>query len=33
MRAWGDHEAELRGWLRRRLPSHADADDQLQLIQ
>jgi RNA polymerase sigma-70 factor, ECF subfamily len=30
MRAWSDHEAELRGWLRRRLPSDADADDQLQ---
>lgn len=30
MHAWRDHEAELRGWLRRRLGSVADAEDQLQ---
>lgn len=30
MRAWRDHEAELRGWLRRRLRNDADAEDQLQ---
>jgi len=30
MRAWGDHEAELRGWLRRRLNNAHDAEDLLQ---
>ena len=30
MRAWQQHEAELRGWLRRRLGNDADADDELQ---
>lgn len=30
MRAWQRHEAELRGWMRRRLGSAADAEDQLQ---
>lgn len=30
MRAWQQHEAELRGWLRRRLGNDADAEDQLQ---
>lgn len=29
-RAWELHEAELRGWLRRRLGNDADAEDQLQ---
>jgi RNA polymerase sigma-70 factor (ECF subfamily) len=29
-RAWEQHEAELRGWLRRRLANDADAEDQLQ---
>jgi RNA polymerase sigma-70 factor, ECF subfamily len=28
--AWSAHEAELRGWLRRRLGSASDADDALQ---
>jgi RNA polymerase sigma-70 factor (ECF subfamily) len=28
--AWQRHEAELRGWLRHRLPSAADAEDVLQ---
>jgi RNA polymerase sigma-70 factor (ECF subfamily) len=30
MRAWQAHEAELRGWIRRRMDSAADADDMLQ---
>lgn len=30
MRAWREHEAELRGWLRHRLGNEADAEDQLQ---
>lgn len=30
MRAWQQHEAELRGWLRRRLGNDADAEDELQ---
>ncbi len=30
MHAWQQHEAELRGWLRRRLGNNADAEDQLQ---
>lgn len=30
MRAWHQHEAELRGWMRRRLRSPADAEDALQ---
>jgi RNA polymerase sigma-70 factor, ECF subfamily len=28
--AWQAHEGELRGWLRRRMPSTSDADDMLQ---
>ncbi len=30
MTAWSSHEPELRGWLRRRLPNPADADDLMQ---
>jgi RNA polymerase sigma-70 factor (ECF subfamily) len=30
MTAWHRHEAELRGWLRHRLGSAADAEDLLQ---
>jgi len=30
MRAWHAHEGELRGWMRRRLGSPADAEDALQ---
>lgn len=30
MRAWQQHEAELRGWLRHRLGNNADVEDQLQ---
>lgn len=30
MTAWQAHEAELRRWMRHRLPSEADADDMLQ---
>jgi RNA polymerase sigma-70 factor (ECF subfamily) len=30
MRAWRDHERELRGWLHRRLGNGSDAEDQLQ---
>ena len=30
MRAWREHEAELRAWLRHRLGNDADAEDQLQ---
>ena len=30
MTAWHQHEAELRGWLRHRLGSAADAEDLLQ---
>lgn len=30
MKAWQDHETELRRWMRHRLPSEADADDMLQ---
>ena len=30
MRAWHQHEGELRGWMRRRLGSPADAEDALQ---
>lgn len=32
MTAWHRHEAELRGWLRGRLPDRLDADDLLQEI-
>jgi RNA polymerase sigma-70 factor (ECF subfamily) len=30
MQAWHRHEGELRGWMRRRLGSPADAEDALQ---
>ncbi|MEK7438637.1 MAG: RNA polymerase sigma factor SigZ [Pseudomonadota bacterium] len=30
MTAWHEHEAELRGWLRRRMGNSAEADDLLQ---
>jgi len=30
MRAWHNNEAELRGWLRRRLGNPSDAEDALQ---
>jgi RNA polymerase sigma-70 factor (ECF subfamily) len=30
MTAWQNHEAELRRWMRHRLPSETDADDMLQ---
>lgn len=30
MTAWHEHEAELRGWLRRRLGNEVDAEDLLQ---
>lgn len=30
MQAWHQHEGELRGWMRRRLGSPADAEDALQ---
>ncbi|MBU4500069.1 MAG: sigma-70 family RNA polymerase sigma factor, partial [Gammaproteobacteria bacterium] len=30
MRAWDSHEAELRGWLQRRLNNPHDAEDLLQ---
>ena len=30
MTAWHSHEAELRGWMRRRLGNDADAEDLLQ---
>lgn len=30
MRAWREHEGELRGWLRHRLGNAADAEDLLQ---
>ncbi|HEX4943601.1 MAG TPA: sigma-70 family RNA polymerase sigma factor [Usitatibacteraceae bacterium] len=30
MRAWRQHEGELRGWLRRRLGNPVDAEDALQ---
>lgn len=30
MTAWHQHEAELRGWLRRRLGNPVDAEDHLQ---
>lgn len=30
MRAWHDHEAELRGWLRKRIGNPVDAEDALQ---
>ncbi len=30
MTAWHEHEAELRGWLRRRLGNPVDAEDLLQ---
>lgn len=30
MRAWREHEAELRGWLRHRLGDARDAEDELQ---
>lgn len=30
LRAWRLHEAEMRGWLRRRFGNDADADDVLQ---
>ncbi|ODU86952.1 MAG: RNA polymerase subunit sigma-70 [Thiobacillus sp. 65-69] len=30
MNAWGEHEAELRGWLRSRLGNAHDAEDMLQ---
>lgn len=30
MQAWGAHQAELRGWLRQRLPDTATAQDLLQ---
>jgi RNA polymerase sigma-70 factor (ECF subfamily) len=30
--AWREHEAELRGYLRRRLPAPSDADDLLQEV-
>lgn len=32
MSAWNDHEAELRGWLRRRIGNSADAEDLLQEV-
>lgn len=32
MTAWKQHEAELLSWLRRRLDSHAEADDILQNV-
>lgn len=30
MRAWADHERELRSWLRKQLRNPADAEDMLQ---
>jgi len=30
MTAWHQHEAELRGWMRRRMSNSADAEDLLQ---
>lgn len=30
LRAWHDHEGELRGWLRKRLGNPVDAEDALQ---
>lgn len=30
MHAWGEHQADLRGWLRHRLPDAATAQDLLQ---
>jgi RNA polymerase sigma-70 factor (ECF subfamily) len=30
MNAWHRHEAELKGWLLKRLPNRSDADDVLQ---
>ena len=30
MTAWHQHEAELRGWLRRRMDNSVDAEDLLQ---
>jgi RNA polymerase sigma-70 factor, ECF subfamily len=30
MTAWHEHEAELRGWLRRRMANSVDAEDVLQ---
>ena len=32
MAAWHQHEAELRGWLRRRMGNSADAEDLLQEV-
>jgi len=32
MTAWHAHEAELRGWLRRRMRNSADAEDLLQEV-
>ncbi len=32
MTAWHGHEAELRGWLRRRMGNGADAEDLLQEV-
>ena len=32
MTAWNEHEAELRGWLRRRMGNPVDAEDLLQEV-